>query len=118
MNEILARLLRLLLHAVALLMGLLFFASLLAAALLLALVWALRAAWARLTGQPVSPWTMRMDPRSGFDSAFRSAERWSARRSAQDAKRSDDAATPRRSGQLPGADEVTDVEPREPRKPR
>jgi len=41
--------------------GLVFFASLLVAALLVLAVWLLRALWAKLTGQPVSPWTFQMN---------------------------------------------------------
>jgi hypothetical protein len=54
------------------LLGLFIAFSLAAAVLLLAAVWGLRYLWARLTGQPVMPWVMRFDPRSGFD-RFRSA---------------------------------------------
>ena len=52
-----------------LLAGLVFFASLLAAAVLLLAVWLLRALWARLTGQPVSPWTFQFN-RSAVMSRF------------------------------------------------
>lgn len=56
--------------------GLLFAASLAVAALLLLAVWGLRMGWARLTGKPVTPWTVmfgqRFDPRQGFD-RFRAA---------------------------------------------
>ena len=55
-------------------LGLVFAASLAVAVLLLAAVWGLRYAWARLTGKPVQPWVMRFDPRSGF-ARFRSAGR-------------------------------------------
>ena len=47
-------------------MGVVLFLSLVAAVMVLALVWALRAGWARLTGKPVTPWVMRMDPRTGL----------------------------------------------------
>ncbi len=66
--------LNLLLRTALMLMGLLFAASLALAALLLVTVWMMRAAWARLTGQPVTPWVMRFDPRSGFEH-FRAAAR-------------------------------------------
>jgi hypothetical protein len=55
-------------------LGLAIAVSLTAAVLLLAAIWGLRYLWARLTGQPVVPWVMRFDPRSGFD-RFRSAGR-------------------------------------------
>lgn len=97
-------------------MGLVLFVSLLAAVMVLALMWALRALWARLTGRPVTPWVMRMDPRTGFNTAFRSTQRWSSPRSA-DAVASDTAPPEplgRRGGILPGADaEVTDVKARD-----
>lgn len=118
MNEIVAGLFRFVLRVVLVAMGLVLFLSLLAAVMVLALVWTLRAGWARLTGRPVTPWVMRMDPRSGFSTVFRSSERWSAsRRSAPAAAETgaDDAAASRRGGVLPGAAEVTDVEPREVR---
>lgn len=79
-------------------MGLLFVLSLVAAAAVLALVWGLRALWARLTGQPVAPWVMRMDPRTGWSTVYRSTARWTAKRPDQ----------PRRDER-----DVTDVVPRE-----
>lgn len=108
MNEVVAGALRLVLRIVVVAMGLVLFLSLLAAALVLALAWLLRALWARLTGRPVTPWVMRVDPRSGFRSAYQ----WSARRGADD-----QPAEPRRGGVLPGAADVTDVQPREVREP-
>jgi hypothetical protein len=44
-----------------LLAGLVFFASLLAAGLVLLILWLLRALWAKLTGKPISPWTFQMN---------------------------------------------------------
>ena len=55
------------LRVILLLLGLVFAASLTVAVMLLAAVWGVRYAWARLTGKPVSPWVMRFNPRSGFD---------------------------------------------------
>lgn len=126
LNEIVAGpvtlVLRLVLRVVVLAMGVVLFLSLLAAVLVLALVWALRAAWARLTGKPVTPWVMRMDPRSGFSTAFRSTQRWSAggHRGAPGAPASgdgvvDEPAAQHRGGILPGAAQVTDVEARDVR---
>ena len=113
MNDFLAGLTRWLIRAVLVVAGLVMFLSLLAAVLVLALAWGLRAAWARLTGRPVTPSTMRVDPRTGGSTVYRSTERWSATRTAPAAD------TPsRRAGVLPGADEVVDVEPREPREER
>lgn len=119
MNEFLAGLTRWLIRAVLVAAGLVMFLSLLAAVLVLALAWALRALWARLTGRPVVPWTMRVDPRTGWSTVYRSSGRWSAARTAPAAetpmRRAPASETPtRRAGVLPGADEVVDVEPREP----
>ena len=117
MNEFVAGVLRLVLRVVVVAMGVVLFLSLVAAVMVLALVWALRAGWARLTGKPVTPWVMRMDPRTGFGTAFRSAQRWSAAAgatpAAHPAPRGD--AGSHRGGVLPGAGEVTDVEPRDVR---
>jgi hypothetical protein len=46
-----------------LLAGLVFFASLLAAGLLLLALWLVRALWAKVTGQPVRPWVFQMNRR-------------------------------------------------------
>ena len=110
MNDFLAGLTRWLIRAVLVVAGLVMFLSLLAAVLVLALAWGLRALWARLTGRPVVPWTMRVDPRAGWSTVYRSSGRWSAARTAP----APDAPPTRRAGVLPGADEVVDVEPREP----
>ena len=66
MNDFLAGLTRWLIRVVVVVAGLVIFLSLLAAVLVLALVWGLRALWARLTGWPVMPWTLRVDPRTGW----------------------------------------------------
>ncbi|MBY0410194.1 MAG: hypothetical protein K2Q97_08735 [Burkholderiaceae bacterium] len=118
MNEVIAGVLRWVLRLVVLMIGLLVFISLLAAALVLAALWALRALWARLTGRPVTPWVMRMDPRTGFSTAFRSTQHWSSPKSAHTAGNDVDAVQPepsaRRGGILPGADvDVTDVKARD-----
>lgn len=119
MNDFVASVVRLLLRVVVVAMGLVLFASLLVAVMVLALVWALRAGWARLTGRPVTPWVMRMDPRTGFSTVFRSTERWSGgRRGAAQGpsgQSADESPASRRGGILPGAGEVTDVEAREVR---
>lgn len=61
-------------RAVLLLAGLLFAASLAVAALLMLAVWSVKAGWARLTGRPVTPFVVRIDPRGGFDRMYRRAE--------------------------------------------
>ena len=80
--------------------GLLFAASLAVAAVLAVAFWGARAAWAKLTGQPVMPFIVRIDPRGGFDRM--------ARRAGQESR------TPRADALQPGRKiaDVTDVEPR------
>lgn len=117
MNDVVAGIARLLVWLVAAAAGLVMMASLAVAALVLAAAWGLRAGWARLMGRPTTPWVMRMDPRAGFGTVFRSA-RWSA--TARSGRVAPDeagagAAPSRRSGVLPGAQEVTDVEARQVR---
>jgi hypothetical protein len=51
--------------------GALLAASLAAAFVLMAVVWGARSAWAKLTGRPVMPFMMRIDPRAGFDRMYR-----------------------------------------------
>jgi hypothetical protein len=111
LNDLVSGLPRFLVRALVLAMGLVVFLSLLAAALVLGLVWAARATWARLTGRPMAPWVMRVDPRTGFSAAMRSRAQWGAERPTEAA--AEPAAPSRRGGVLPGAVEVTDVEPRE-----
>jgi hypothetical protein len=77
--------------------GLIFALSLLAVMIVLLVLWSLRALWGKLTGRPVNPFVMRMNPRAGFDQVFRQAERHS---------RTADKA-PRRV-----VEDVTDVEPK------
>ena len=86
--------------------GLLFAASLAVVVLLIAALWGLRYLWARLTGQPVLPFVMRVDPLGGFNRMYRARQQ-------QDARTADDgpAATPGRERIL----DVTDVEPKPPR---
>jgi len=82
--------------------GLVFAASLALVFALLFAVWCVRAAWARLTGRPVMPFIVRVDPRSGFERMYRRAEQGSR--------------TPRADAVRPGRPtaDVTDVEPRPP----
>ena len=101
MNEFVAGVLRLVLRVVVVAMGVVLFLSLVAAVMVLALVWALRAGWARLTGKPVTPWVMRMDPRTGFNTVYRSTARWTAHTAEQARQRASRSR------------DVTDVQPRE-----
>lgn len=67
MEMIVNKLLRVVLGLVWLAAGLVFAASLLVAVLLLAGLWLARAAWARITGRPVTPWVVgRMNPRAAW----------------------------------------------------
>ncbi|MEJ8835995.1 hypothetical protein [Ramlibacter sp. AN1133] len=65
--------------------------------------WLLRAAWARLTGRPVTPFVMRMGPRGAFEEMMRRAPARPASRT----PRSDAAAGPRAR-----LADVTDVDPK------
>ncbi len=98
--------LRFLLRAVLLAAGLLFAASLALAALLLVAVWGLRMLWARLTGRPVTPFVMRVDPRSGFSRMYRSGPFTPAQAPGEPPA----PQPPRRA-----IADVTDVVPKEPR---
>ena len=90
-------------RALLLVTGLVFAASLLAVVVLLVAIWTLRAAWARLTGRPVTPFVMRMSPGRAFGDMMRRAPQ------ASRTPRADTAAGPRaRLG------DVSDVEPRFP----
>lgn len=90
-----------LLRLFLLLAGLLFAASLAVAAVLMLGLWGVRAVWAKLTGKPVLPFIIRIDPRAGFGRMYRQAEQASR--------------TPR-ADSVPGRKigDVTDVEPRSP----
>ena len=120
MNDFAAGMARWIVKAVLFVAGVVLFLSLLAAALLLALVWGVRALWARLSGRPVVPWTMRFDPRQSWSTVYRSqSQKSAARASGASGASSAEAFHPTKSGRrmhvLPGADEVVDVQPRAPR---
>ena len=123
MNDVVAGLVRLLVRVALVAAGLVVFLSLLLAALVLALSWGLRAAWARVTGRPVTPWVMHLDPRSGWSAVYRHGQaRWgsAAQGRAGMAEAAGEGTRPSsvRTHVLPGADGVTDVQPRAPRAPR
>ncbi|MEI8169255.1 MAG: hypothetical protein WCG50_06240 [Rhodoferax sp.] len=61
----------LVLRLVLMLAGLVFLASVLAAALVVLAFWLVRALWARLTGQPVSPWTFQVNRQAMMDRFYR-----------------------------------------------
>ncbi|MDB5893272.1 MAG: hypothetical protein JWQ88_803 [Rhodoferax sp.] len=79
MNNFAAGLVRFVLRLLLVGVALVFAASLLVVVMLLASAWGVRAMWARLTGRPVTPWVMRVDPGAGWQSVFRAGERWQPR---------------------------------------
>lgn len=94
-----------LLKLVLLAAGLVFAASLLFVAVLFMALWGLRAVWAWMTGQPLAPFTMRVDPRTGFGQVFRARAQ---------PRRSEEAPTP--AARLRGrSDDIEDVEAKPPR---
>ena len=66
MNELIAGLARFIMRLLLLAAGLVLAASVAVALVLLLAVWTARAAWSKLTGRPVTPFVMRMNPRGGF----------------------------------------------------
>ena len=71
MNDLIAGLARFIMRLVLLAAGLALAAFIAAAVVALLLVWSVRTTWARLTGRPVTPFVMRMNPRGGFDRMVR-----------------------------------------------
>ena len=119
MDDVLNRLMAWVLRAMVLVAGLIVFLSLLTAALLLACLWGLRMLWARITGRPVTPWVMGVDPRAAWR-ATASRSGWGRRAAEQQTEH--EAPTPPQAGAagplmrpLPGTEDVTDVQPRPPK---
>jgi hypothetical protein len=77
--------------------GLIFALSLALVMVVLLAAWGLRALWCKFTGKPLTPFEMRMNPRTGFEQVFRQAER-------------SEQASARASRRV--LDDVTDVEPK------
>jgi hypothetical protein len=94
MNTFLSIVLRLFVVAA----GLVFAASLAVVFAALVAFWLLRAGWARLSGRPVMPFVMRVDPRGGFDRMYRRA--------------GEPGRTPRASAAGRAVADVTDVVPK------
>ena len=89
-----------LVRALLLVVRLVFAASLLIVMVVLLILWSLRAVWCKVTGQPINPFIMRMNPRAGFESVLR-------RRAERNESFNDEPASkPQRSGM----DDVTDVQ--------
>ncbi|MCB8748520.1 hypothetical protein LHU53_16590 [Rhodoferax sp. U2-2l] len=104
MSDVLLKLLGWVVRVGLLLAGLVFFASLLAAGLLVLLVWLLRALWAKLTGQPVSPWTFQVNRQAVWQRFNQGGFGQSGRAAPTPGSVVDVAAT--------DVTEVTDVEPK------
>jgi len=94
--------LRVLFSLLILAAGLVFAASMALAVLVLGAIWGLRVLWGRLTGQPVAPFVMRVDPRGGFQRMYRASQ--GVRRPQQPGP-----AGPGRNA----VEDITDVEPKE-----
>ena len=73
MDNVIKTIFGLLLRVLLVLMGLVFFLSVLAVALVLMAVWLLRALWARLTGQPQRPWTFQILRQAQWGRFYRAA---------------------------------------------
>jgi hypothetical protein len=89
-----------LLRALLLAVGLVFAASLAIVFAVVLVLWLLRAAWARLTGRPITPFVMRFHPGQGFNRMYRRGPE------ATRTPRADSVPT---SGRIA---DVTDVEPK------
>ena len=129
MADFIALLIRWTFRAVLLLLGAVVFLVVLALGLVLAVVWGLRALWARLTGRPVAPWVMPLDPRAGWRTVY---QRGQTRRTPASAATGADVTDVTEVRETPGewpesqfgrilpgeADmDITDVQPREPQRP-
>ena len=111
-----ARIVRALVSVVLTAMGLVFVASMLAAAFLVLCLGALRALWGRVTGRPVTPWAFRVDPRQGWQTW----EDLRRRRGGAAPFTTEDAQDARAPGSEPRAlprfarpGDISDVEPRD-----
>jgi len=120
-------------RAVLLLFGAVVFLVALILALGLALAWAVRALWARLTGRPVTPWVMPLDPRASWRTVYQRSQR---RRSStmgtigSDVTEVTDVTEKHETpGEWPESQfgrilpgevdmDITDVQPREPQRPQ
>jgi len=74
LSEVLLKLLGFVVRIGLLLAGLVFFASLMVAGLLVLLVWLLRALWSKVTGQPVSPWTFQVNRQAAWQRFYQQAQ--------------------------------------------
>ena len=122
LNEFLNWAARWIVRVVLLMVGVVFFLSLLAVACILAAVWGARALWAKLTGQPVTPWVMPMRAAGSWASMAQRASGFAGMRgaaSAQEAAKEEAAPFTPSSGSKRGgilakvAGDVSDVQARE-----
>lgn len=119
MNDFLNWATRWTVRIVLLMVGVVFFLSLLTVGCLLAALWGLRALWAKLTGQPVMPWVMPMRAASSWTSMYQRAGGFGgmAAQSAAAAETAPPFSTApgsKRGGILSQvAGDVSDVQPRE-----
>ena len=122
LNEFLTLLTRWAVRIVLLMVGVVFFLSLLAVACILAAVWGARALWAKLTGQPVAPWVMPMRAAGSWASMAQRAGSFGGMAGGAQAQREAQeettpftpAATSKRGGILAKvAGDVSDVQARE-----
>lgn len=123
MNEFLNVVSRWIVRLVLLMVGVVFFLSLLSAACLLAAVWGLRALWAKITGQPITPWAMPLRAASSWSSMYQRAGQFGGMGAAAKVQPEQEDRTPftpesgsKRGGILTSvAAEVSDVQAREVR---
>jgi len=119
LNDFLNSLTRWTVRIVLLMVGVVFFLSLLAVACVLAAVWGLRALWAKLTGQPVTPWVMPMHAASSWTSMYQRAGNFGGMAgAAADKEEANAPFTPAAGSKRGGilskvAGEVSDVQARE-----
>ncbi len=100
--------LKFLLQMVLLAGGLVFAAGLAVLFMGLMLLAGLRLAWARITGRPITPFVFHVDPRAGFNRFYRGP-----RTAAATPPNGGGAVAPGRRV-LPGAGDISDVEPKVP----
>lgn len=120
LNDFLNSLTRWTVRIVLLMVGVAFFLSLLTVACVLAAFWGLRALWAKLTGQPVTPWVMPMRAASSWASMYQRAGSFGGMAGAAAADKEECGApfTPAAGSKRGGifskvAGEVSDVQARE-----
>lgn len=108
MNAFFTDLSRFLVRVVLLLAGVVFFFSLLVAACVLALVWAGRLLWGKISGRPVAPWVLPTKAAATWSSMRQKAGGFAAR------TRETHTTSSKRSGVLSQvAADITDVQARE-----